>query len=145
RRLGYRVVDFLVDQAGREEPPLRRASPEDMRQRLGGAPPNGPRPFEDVLGRLARDVLPFRSRVDHPRFLAFIPGSGTWPGALADFIASACNVYAGSWMESAGPSQVELEVPGWFKEWVGYPPEGPGSLTTGGAAATMTAPAPARR
>src|SRR5437867_4436107 len=36
RRLGYRVVDFLVDQAGREEPPLRRASPEAMRQRPGG-------------------------------------------------------------------------------------------------------------
>src|SRR5438093_3058504 len=144
RRLGYRVVDFLVDQAGREEPPLRRASPEDMRQRLGGAPPNGPRPFEDVLGRLARDVLPFRSRVDHPRFLAFIPGSGTWPGALADLIASASNVYAGSWMESAGPSQVELEVLGWFKDWVGFPTEAAGSLTSGGSAANMTALACAR-
>ena len=71
-------------------------------------------------------MLPFRSRVDHPRFLGFIPGSGTWPGALADLIASACNVYAGSWMESAGPSQVELEVLGWFKDWIGYPPESAG-------------------
>jgi len=142
RRLGYRVVDLLVDQ----EPgvPLRRATAAEMQKRLGGPPPAGPQRLEDVLARLENDVLPYRSRVDHPRFLAFIPGSGTWPGALADFIASACNVYAGSWMESAGPSQVELEVLGWFKDWVGYPAEAAGSLTSGGSAANMTALACAR-
>ena len=144
RRLGYRVVDLLVEQAGRQERPLCRASPHEMQQRLGGLPPAGPQPFEEALERLARDVLPFRSRVDHPRFLAFIPGSGTWPGALADLIASASNVYAGSWMESAGPSQIELEVLGWFKDWVGFPAEAAGSLTSGGSAANMTALACAR-
>src|SRR5438876_5574278 len=142
RELGYRVVDMLVDQS--PDAPLRRAAPAEMRERLGGPPPAGPQPFEEVLARLERDVLPYRSRVDHPRFLAFIPGSGTWPGALADFIASACNVYAGSWMESAGPSQVELEVLGWFKDWVGFPVEAAGSLTSGGSAANMTALACAR-
>ena len=44
---------------------------------------------------------------------AFVPSAGTWPGALGDFVASACNVYAGSWMESSGPSQLELEVLGY--------------------------------
>ena len=144
RELGYRVVDLLVESSTAAAPPLRRASPREMRQRLSGPPPDGPQPFTDVLERLERDVLPFRSRVDHPRFLGFIPGSGTWPGALADLIASACNVYAGSWMESAGPSQVELEVLGWFKDWIGYPPEAAGSLTSGGSAANMTALACAR-
>jgi aromatic-L-amino-acid decarboxylase len=110
-----------------------------MRERLDGPPPSGPQPFEQALERLGRDVLPFRSRVDHPRFLAFIPGSGTWPGAPTDLIASASNIYAGSWMESAGPSQVELEVLGWFKDWVGFPAEAAGSLTSGGSAANMTA------
>ena len=141
RQLGYRVVDFLLEQEG---PPLRRASPEEMQLRLDGPPPARAQPFDEVLERLARDVLPFRSRVDHPRFLGFIPGSGTWPGALADLIASASNVYAGSWMESAGPSQVELEVLGWFKDWVGFPVEAAGSLTSGGSAANMTALACAR-
>ncbi len=143
RELGYRAVDLLVDGLA-EGPPLRRASAEEMQRRLSGSPPAGPQPFEQVLARLAEDVLPYRSRVDHPGFLAFIPASGTWPGALADLIASACNVYAGSWMESAGPSQVELEVLGWFKDWIGYPPAAAGSLVSGGSAANMTAIACAR-
>ena len=56
----------------------------------------------DPRAASTRDVLPFASRDDHPRFFGFVPFAGTWPGALGDLIASACNVYAGSWMESAG-------------------------------------------
>ena len=68
------------------------------------------------------------NRADHPRFFAFIPSCQTWPGALGDFIASALNVYAGSWMEAAGPSQVELTVLDWFKDWIGYPASAAGIL-----------------
>ena len=80
----------------------------------------------------------------HPGFFAFIPGSGTWPGALGDFVASAANIYAGSWMESAGPTQVELEVLRWFCSWIGYPDDAGGLLLSGGSAANMTALACAR-
>src|SRR5919198_261191 len=93
--------------------------------------------LEDVLGRLERDVLPFRSRGDHPRFFAFIPFAGTWPGALGDLVAAACNLYAGSWMEAAGPSAVELEVVDWFKSWIGYPAEAAGTLVSGGSIAHL--------
>src|SRR4051794_22437214 len=145
RQLGYLTVDALVEQlTDAQAPPLRRATPAEMRARLGGPAPEHGEPLEQILEQLGRDVLPFRSRVDHPRFFAFIPGSGTWPGALGDFIASACNIYAGSWMESAGPSQVELEVLGWFKQWIGYPAEAGGVLVTGGSAANMAALACAR-
>src|SRR3954466_13312430 len=144
RELGYRTVDLLVERLQREEPPIRRASPPEMRERLHGPPPAEPQAFEEILAGLDRDVLPFASRDGHPRFFGFIPFSATWPGALGDLIASACNLYAGSWMESAGPSQVELEVLGWFKEWIGYPPEAAGTLVSGGSAANMTAVACAR-
>ena len=145
RRLGHQAVDMLVETlTDGSEPPLRRATPAQMRERLGGAAPDGPGQFSAILERLEKDVLPFRSRVDHPGFFAFVPSCGTWPGALGDLIASACNIYAGSWMESAGPSQVELEVLGWFKDWVGYPKQSAGTLVTGGSAANLTALACAR-
>ena len=145
RQLGYQAVDMLVDRLGDDSiPPLRRATPEAMAARLSGPPPEQPEGFEQILRSLREDVLPFMSRGDHPGFFAFLPFAGTWPGALGDFIASACNVYAGSWMESAGPSQVELEVLGWFKQWVGYPEEAVGLLLSGGSAANLTALACAR-
>jgi glutamate/tyrosine decarboxylase-like PLP-dependent enzyme len=145
RRLGYRTVDALVDWLTDEtQPPLRRATPEEMRRRLTRRAPEEPSDYEEILAGLFGDVLPFMSRTGHSGFFAFIPGSGTWPGALGDFIASAANVYAGSWMESAGPSQVELDVLGWFKEWIGYPADAGGALVTGGSAANLTALACAR-
>jgi len=145
RRLGYRTVDMLVDRMTDVTiPPLRRATPDEMAARLSGPPPDEPQDFDEILRRLDEDVLPFMSKGDHPGFFAYIPFAGTWPGALGDLIASATNVYAGSWMEAAGPSQLELEVIGWFKDWVGYPPEAAGILVSGGSAANLTALACAR-
>ena len=146
RELGYRTVDMLVDaiDAIPSGPPLQRASPDEMRERVPGEPPAGPRDFDGLMAELREDVLPFASRCDHPAYFAFIPANGTFPGALGDFIASAMNVYAGSWMESAGPSRLELVVLDWFKEWIGYPSEAAGVLVGGGSAANMTALACAR-
>ena len=145
RAYGYRTVDMLVQRlCDPSIPPLRRASPAEMRERLAGPPPATGQDFDAILERLDRHVLPFMSRGDHPGFLAFVPFCGTWPGALGDFIASACNIYAGSWMESAGPTQLELEVLGWFKQWIGYPAGAGGVLVGGGSAANLTAIACAR-
>ncbi|NIP77845.1 MAG: aminotransferase class I/II-fold pyridoxal phosphate-dependent enzyme, partial [Gemmatimonadetes bacterium] len=48
------------------------------------------------------------------------------------------------WLESAGPSALELEVLGWFKEWVGYPESAAGLLMSGGSAANLTGMVTAR-
>jgi aromatic-L-amino-acid/L-tryptophan decarboxylase len=145
RELGYRTVDMLVDWVeDPDAPPLRRAQPSEMRARLSQPLAAEGTPFEEILATLASDVLPFGSRVFHPSFFAFIPGSGTWPGALGDLVASAANVYAGSWMESAGVSQLELEVIRWFAEWLGLPETAGGLLVSGGSAANTTALACAR-
>ena len=81
RRLGHQAVEMLVETlTDVSEPPLRRATPDQMQARLGGPAPDRPGEFTEVLARLERDVLPFRSRVDHPGFFAFVPSCGTWPG-----------------------------------------------------------------
>ena len=115
-----------------------------MSERLPFGEPVAPQDFEALLERLQEDVFPFMSRLDHPGYFAFIPGCGTFPAALADFMASALNIYVGSWMEAAGPSRLELIVLDWFKSWIGYPSEAAGSLVPGGSAANITALACAR-
>ena len=145
RQLGYRAVDLLVDRlTDPSAPPLVRATPAEIRQRIPADAPARGEPFEEVLARLFADVLPFGSRVAHPGYFAFVPGSPTWPGALGDFIAAATNIYAGSWMESAGVSQIELDVMRWFAEWIGYPPDAAGVLVSGASHGNLTALACAR-
>ena len=147
RELGYRTVDALVDWLGDDaEPLLQRAAPEEIAgEARAGARRTQGEPFEEVLdGALSRRSSRTRAAPAIRVTSRSCPSAGTWPGALGDFVASACNVYAGSWMESAGPTQLELEVLGWFKDWVGYPAEAAGSLVTGGSAANLTALACAR-
>jgi aromatic-L-amino-acid decarboxylase len=146
RRLGYQTVDLLVDRwvGLGEQPVLRRGTPTELARRLNGPPPQGPEGFERILEQLGTDVLPFLSLNDHPAFFAYIPGCGTWPGVLGDLVASACNIEASSWVQAAGPSQLELVVLGWFEQWVGYPEEAAGVLVSGGSAANLTALACAR-
>jgi glutamate/tyrosine decarboxylase-like PLP-dependent enzyme len=136
------LVDLVADPARR--PPLRVASPDEMRARLDSEPPAAGQGYDAILAELEEHVLPFAAHWGHPGYFAFIPGAGTFPGALGDFIAAALNFDAGSWTWGSGPSHVELIVLDWFKEWIGYPREAAGVLVNGGSAANMTALACAR-
>jgi aromatic-L-amino-acid/L-tryptophan decarboxylase len=145
RRLGYRTVDMLVDRlTGPVGPVVRASSPEDLRERLAVPAPEQPVGFDEILEGLERDVLPYVARIGHPGYLAFIPGEGTWPGALGDLISSALNIDTCWWLGASGPSALELAVIDWFRQWVGYPEGSAGVLVSGGSAANLTAIACAR-
>ena len=145
RRLGYAAVDALVAATTDwSMPPIRRATREEMRELFDAPPPEEGIGAADALERLLGDVVPNIARLDHPRYFAFIPCSGTWPGAIGDFVASALSLYATSWLEGAGPTQLELTVLDWFKEWIGYPSDADGQLTSGGSTANLQALACAR-
>src|SRR5207253_3055433 len=144
-QLGYRTVDLLVERiTGPAGPVVRAAAPEELHERLAIPPPEDPVAFDEILDGLERDVLPFVARISHPGYLAFIPGEGTWPGALGDLIASALNIDTCWWLGASGPSTLELVVLGWLRQWVGYPDEAAGVLVSGGSAANLTALACAR-
>ena len=106
--------------------------------------PEEPADFDEILEGLERDVLPYVARIGHPGYLAFIPGEGTWPGALGDLISSALNIDTCWWLGASGPSALELAVIDWFRTWVGYPEGSTGVLVSGGSAANLTALACAR-
>lgn len=141
RSLAERAVD-LVMRRWEELPadaPWKGATRTELEPLLREAPPEGPRPARDVLERAVRDVLPVAARVDHPRFFAFVPSSPTWPGVVADFLCAGFNTFQGTWLGSGGPSQLELVVTDWFREWLGYPEGAGGLFTSGGSAASLDA------
>ena len=146
RRLGYAVVDAIVErQAGlREGPPWDGGSRAEMQPILDEPCPEGPRPIDEVMARALQDVLPKAGRIDHPRFFAFVPSSPTWPSVMGEWLASGFNVFQGTWLESAGPSQIELTVLEWFRDWLGMPKGASGLFTSGGSAANLIAVVAAR-
>ena len=143
RELGRRMVDLTIERMSSGRPGLGRVTREEAEARIDAAPPEGPVAIDELLARLDA-VSSLMARSDHPGFFAFIPGEPTWPGALADLYASALNLHATDWMECPGPTQVELTVIEWLRNWVGYPVEAGGVFGSGGSAANMTALACAR-
>lgn len=146
RRLGYRVVDALVERWDglREDRAWTGASRAELEPLLREEPPAYGRDAEEVIERALDEVLSRAGRIDHPRFFAFIPSCPTWPSVLADFLAAGFNVFQGTWLESAGPSQVELVVLDWFRRWLDLPEAAGGLLTSGGSAANLVALVAAR-
>ena len=141
RRAGYAAVDALAARMAdpEAEPVLRRATPAEMRERLGGAPPEQGAGLDAVLARVIEDVLPYQAGTNHPGYFAFIPYFTTWPAALAELIAAAINVSPWAWMESPAATQIELEVIDWFRGWLGMSESTAGLLVSGGSAANLTA------
>ena len=139
--LARRTAELLVERI--ENLPGTEAWNGDFRaalaDRLVEEPPEEGQPAESVIERAVREVLPFATRLDHPRSFAFVPSSPTWPGVLADFMASAYHINACTWLVASGPSQLELVVIDWFRQWVGYPAGAGGLFTSGGSAATLNA------
>ncbi|MEX2528050.1 MAG: aminotransferase class I/II-fold pyridoxal phosphate-dependent enzyme [Gemmatimonadota bacterium] len=148
RQLGYRAVDALVERwtALAGDTPWKGGSHEEMSVGFGESPhpPEAGRPPGEVLDEALTQVLSRAGRVDHPRFMAFVPSAPTWPSVVADFLAGGFNVFQGTWLESAGPSRMELQVVDWFREWVGFPQGAQGVLTSGGSASNLLAIAMAR-
>ena len=146
RALGYAMVDLLVGRTDTldESRVWRGASRAEMESRLREGPPAGPTDMGELFRRLEMDILPFTGQHDHPRFFGYTPSCPTWPGVLGDFLASGANIFAGTWLQSAGPSTVELIVLDWFRQWIGYGPRASGILLPGGSLANLTAVACAR-
>ena len=125
--LAHKVAELLVERI--EKLPQDNAWEGEFRQVLDDQfleePPEEGRSAVEVIDKAARDILPYSTRLDHPRCFGFVPSSPTWPGVLADFMAAGYHVNQCTWLVASGPSHLELVVIDWFRRWLGYP-EGAG-------------------
>ena len=116
----------------------------DLTARLKEDPPETGRPPREVIDRAVRDILSVALRLDHPRAFGFVPCAPTWPGVLADYLASGFNNNVATWLTASGPSELEAVVVDWFRRWLGYPETAGGILTSGGSASALDALVAAR-
>ena len=147
RGLGYRVIDMLVEHhttlGSKSATTVRRR--HQLEEVLREAPPRqGSEPLE-VLATVERDVLANIMYCNHPRHFAWVPGPSNYISVLADLLASGINVCPGTWLESSGPSQIELITTEWLLQLCGFPESGGGVFVSGGSIANLTGLVTARQ
>ncbi len=147
RSFGYRVVDMIIEHLGAlsEKSPTRTDDSRTLGKRFGSSPPTEGMPGLEALDLFERDVLSSMMHPDHPRYFAFVPGTGNFISAMADALASGFNIFAGTWLEGAGPTQVELVAIEWLRQACGLPDTAGGTFVSGGSMANLTALAIARQ
>jgi glutamate/tyrosine decarboxylase-like PLP-dependent enzyme len=140
RRFGGAVIESLVRHytTVRERPVVNFAPRDETEARLREPPPEEGHGLDELLREFEEKIAPRMSHVDHPRMFGFIPGSGTFVGAMGDALAAGYNIYGGTWIESSAAHQVELVVVDWFRRWLGMPESAGGTLVSGGSVANLT-------
>jgi aromatic-L-amino-acid/L-tryptophan decarboxylase len=111
----------------------------DLCRAMRESAPEDATPLEPLLDSLFRDWIPRSFNAPGPGYLAYIPGGGLYPAALADFITNTTNRYTGVWQAAPALVQLEANALDWLREWMAFPPEARGLFTSGGSMATFNA------
>jgi L-2,4-diaminobutyrate decarboxylase len=93
----------------------------------------------EALRRFTEVLAPACTSIDHPMYLAFVPGAPTEAATLFDLVVSASNIYAGSWLEGAGAVHAENEAIAWLASAAGFPAAAGGTFVSGGTAGNLSA------
>jgi glutamate/tyrosine decarboxylase-like PLP-dependent enzyme len=143
RALGHQMVDDMLSYLENiRERPAWRPLPEEVKASFAEPLPLEPQGAESAYQDFKENILPYPLGNIHPRFWAWVCGSGTPGGMLADLLASAMNsnVHGGD----HAAIYVEQQVLSWLKQALGYPVEASGLLVTGGSVANFVGLAVAR-
>ena len=92
---------------------------------------------DELLDYLRKVVFDFSMYTGSPAFMAYISGSGTVPGAVADLLAAGINQNVGGWRLGPGATEIELHLIGFFAERFGLPDSAGGLLVSGGSIANF--------
>lgn len=145
RAFGHRVVDIIVDHVEtlRDRTVSIQKPRAELDAAIGGFSDSPESPAE-ILTLIEREVMGAVTAVDHPRFYAFVPGPGSFVGAMGDALASGFNVFAGHWLAASGPGAVELKTVDLLRQVCGFPEGAGGLFVSGGSMANLCGLATAR-
>jgi aromatic-L-amino-acid/L-tryptophan decarboxylase len=138
RQLGHQMIDDVMDyleNIGNE--PSWRPIPNDVKDFLKTDIPQDGQPIEEIYAEFKENILPYTKGNVHPRFFAWVQGTGTPLGVLADMLASTMNPNVTIGEHSA--MYVDKQVIEWCKQMLNYPAEASGMLVSGGSMANHTA------
>ncbi|HEU5347066.1 MAG TPA: aminotransferase class V-fold PLP-dependent enzyme [Ktedonobacterales bacterium] len=117
-------------------PVARREGETEVREAVALPVPDEPL-GDDALVAHLREIFSHSTYIGHPRFLAYISGAGTVPGAAADLLAAGLNPNLRGWLLAPAATEIELHLGRWFAQQFGLPERAGGLMVTGGAMANF--------
>ncbi len=132
-----RAIDHIATLA--TQPACGDVAAETLARSLREPAPEEPVALEPLLDALFDEWIPRSFTAPGPGYLAYIPGGGLFPAALADFIADTTNRYTGVWQASPVLVQLEANALAWLRDWMDFPETTRGLFTTGGSMANLNA------
>ncbi|MEO0481425.1 MAG: aminotransferase class V-fold PLP-dependent enzyme [Planctomycetota bacterium] len=148
RSLLHDLVDRIVD-ARAELPEARVFTPPrsaELRALIDRPTPDQATDLRSLIDRFFDEWLPRGTRVDHPRFFAFIPCPGSAQSLIGAFLSAASNLFSGSFLGGTFLIEVEHLVLRWLADAMGLPTDmRHGIVTTGGSMANLGGLAAARQ
>lgn len=139
RAFADRTVDIWEDllRRLRELPVTHGTDHRKVRAEVAIDVPEEPMADDDLFAYLREMALEWSMFTGHPRFLAYVSGAGTVPGAAADLLAAGLNMNLGGWVLSPSASEIELHLTRWFARAFGLPETAGGLIVSGGAMANF--------
>jgi glutamate/tyrosine decarboxylase-like PLP-dependent enzyme len=138
RALGHQMIDDLIDYwAGIREQKIWRPIPVEVKEVFDQPIPEQGQSPEEVYREFKENIFPYNKGNVHPRFFAWIQGTGTPMGTFGDLLASGMNPNTSIGEHSA--MYVDRQVVNWCKQLMNFPTEASGILVSGGSMANITA------
>ncbi len=141
RALGQGALDLWCELLRTlPERPVSGAWAPEALQAIAPPIPEEPLSCDELLAHARKVLFDSATYSGHPRFMGYICGAGTVPGAVADLLAAGLNANAGSFRLGPGAITIETHLTRWFASKVfGLPSGAFGLLTSGGAMANFVA------
>ena len=138
KTLGYLIIDDMVDYLKTVgERRVWTPIPESLKSEFKKPIPHQPSDIFTVYDEFKQNILPYTSGNIHPKFFAWVQGTGTPMGAFADLLAGVMNNNTSLGDQSG--LYVDKQVVNWCKQLMNYPASGSGMLVSGGSIANITA------
>ena len=143
-RLAQRITRLALDRMRMDAPLDGPRTPAELQARAGiTITPEG-LGGDEALRRWVDVLAPATMSVDHPRYLAFIPGAPTEVSTLFDLLVGVQSIYGGSWLESSGAVYAENQALRWISDLAGLPAAAGGCFVPGGTTGNLSALVAAR-
>ncbi len=137
-----RVLDHLAHVA--EQPSTGDTTDEAFCRSMREPAPEDATPLAPILDDFFDEWMPRSLTTNGPGYLAYVPGGGVFPAALADLLSNTTNRFTGTRFAAPALVQLEANALDWLRDWMLFPASTRGVFTTGGSMANFNAVACAR-